>query len=297
MRPIIRPGLHVLRRDLRTLQLGVEWPGVAALPDGPVVRAVLDAVDGFRDLPGVLLAVAASGVPAESARQAIDALLDAGVLVDQAVVRPEAVDEARWATMWLMSGPSSTAADLQASRERTRVHVAGAGRVADRVRELVRAEGLPLDASSDSASVVVLASDTEPARGAADEALRIGVPFLCVGLRELVGLVGPFVVPGRTCCLRCVDLARAHLDPCWPMVVESLHDPTLARPSGSPSLIALTAACAAQDVIVWASGGVPNTCDHVVEIPHGLGPVETVAYQPHPQCGCGWRAGRETMSA
>ena len=92
MRPVVRPGLHVLRRDLRTLQLGVEWPGVAALLDEPAVGAVLRAVDGFRDLPGVILAAEARGISAEAAQQAMDALLDSGVLVDQATLRPRGLD-------------------------------------------------------------------------------------------------------------------------------------------------------------------------------------------------------------
>src|SRR6476659_9427140 len=109
MRPLVRPGLHLLRRDLRTLQLGVEWPGVAALLDEPAVSAVLRAVDGFRDLPGVILAAEATGVPADAARQAVEALLDAGALVDQATVRPPDVDPAAWSAMWLMAGPRATA--------------------------------------------------------------------------------------------------------------------------------------------------------------------------------------------
>jgi hypothetical protein len=292
---MMRPGLHVLRRDLRTLQLGVEWPGAAALSNSPAVLAVLDAVDGFRDLAGVLLATEASGVPAAAASQALDVLLDAGVLVDQAVVRPARMDAAIWSTLWLLAGPRSTAGAVHASRRAARIYVEGAGRMADRVRELVRAEGLTFGDLPELSTVVVLASDGETSREAADEALRRGVPFLCVGLRELVGVVGPFVVPGRTCCLRCVDLTRAHRDPCWPAVVDALQESP--QPSGSPSLIAVTAACAAQDVVVWASGAVPNSCEHVVEIPHGLGPIDTVPYQPHPQCGCGWVDARETMTA
>src|SRR5690242_12295738 len=105
MRPMLRPGLHVLRRDLRTLQLGLEWPGVAALPDGESVRAVLAAVDGFRDIGGVVLAAAAQGVSAERARLAIEVLVGAGALVDQSVGKPDGVDDTDWAAMWLLAGP------------------------------------------------------------------------------------------------------------------------------------------------------------------------------------------------
>ena len=127
--------------------------------------------------------------------------------------------------------------------------------------------------------------------------MRRGVPYLCVGVRELVGIVGPFVVPGRTACQRCVDLRQGQVDRCWPTLVDSAG----ARPARvaccPASLAAVTAGYAAQEVALWASGHLPVSCDHVVEIPHGLGTVQTVGYPPHPECGCGWVAEHDTMSA
>jgi len=297
MRPIPRPGLHILRRDLRMLQLGVEWPAVAAILDTPAVAAVLRAVDGFRDLSGVQLAAEAHGVSNEAAHQAIDALLDSGALVDQAVVRPPALDPAIWSTMWLLAGPRSTAAEILRSRRQSSVYVEGSGRVCDQIRALLSEEQLTAAKAPDDATVVVLGADGEPSRAAADEALRRGVPYLCVGIRELVGLVGPFVVPGRTSCLRCVDLSRSDLDPCWRIVVDSMEVRPPREPSRTPSLVATVAGYAASEIVLWTSGSLPSSCDHVVEIPHGLGAVQTVGYPPHPQCGCGWQDRRDTMSA
>jgi hypothetical protein len=297
MRPMLRPGLHLLRRDIRTLQVGLEWPGVAALVDTAALQAVLEAVDGFRDLPGVILAAEASGVSGQAADQALDALLDSGALVDQATVKPRDVDSAAWAAMWLLAGPGSTAADLHRVRQTARVYVEGSGRVADEVRALVVAEGLTSADSADEATALVLAADQEPSRHSADEALRRGVPYLCVGIRELVGLVGPFVVPGRTACLRCVDLSRAHTDPCWRTLVEAIEAKPTVEPCRTPSLVATIAGYAVQEVVTWASGAIPVSCDNVVEFPLGLGLVQTVCYPVHPQCGCGWQNGRETMSA
>jgi hypothetical protein len=294
---MLRPGLHVLRRDVRTLQLGLEWPGVAALLDSPAVRAVLDAVDGFRDITGVILAAEARGVPPGAAHQAVDALLDSGALVDQAVVKPAELDHAAWSAMWLLAGPRATASALHRVRQETRVYVDGSGQVADLVSRLVADEHLPLTHSSDDATVVVVTADHEPSRESADEAMRRGVPFLCVGMRELVGLVGPFVVPGRTACLRCVDLFRSQLDPCWLTLVDSIHANPAAARCGPPSLVTLTGGYATQEIAIWASGALPVSCDHVVEIPHGLGQVQTVGYQPHPECGCGWQSEQETMTA
>lgn len=297
MRPMLRPGLHLLRRDFRTLQLGVEWPGVAVLRDTAAVRAVLEAVDGYRDATGVVRAVTDSGLPSAKAHEALEALVDSGALVDQSPCQPTTVDDTTWAALWLLSGPTSTAYDVLAARRRTRVAVEGAGRLAALVRDLLRQEQVAVTDDASEASLVVGAWDGEPSRDLADEQMRRGVPFLPTGLRELVGFVGPFVVPGRTACLRCVDLSRAEFDPCWPTLVESLRVTPVRAPSCPPSLAAVTAGYAAAEAALWASGARPVSWDAVVEIPHGLGEVQTVAFPPHPRCGCGWRAGPETMGA
>ncbi len=297
MRPMLRPGLNVLRRDPRTLQLGLEWPGVAAVQASPSIRAVLDAVDGFRDIAGVVLAATAQGVPADDARHALEALLDAGVLVDQAVVRPPAVPDPTWSGFWLLAGPRSTASGVLKSRQTALVHVPVTGQVARLVAGLLAQEQLPMTPDANAATLLVVAADQEPSRDVADEAMRSGRPFLCVGVRELVGLVGPFVVPGRTACLRCVDLSRSQLDPCWPTLLAAAQSGPAKVASCPPSLIAATAAYAAQEIALWGSGALPVCCDSVVEIPHGLGEVQTIAYPPHPECGCGWRTGHETMGA
>lgn len=297
MRPMVRPGLHILRRDMRTLQLGLEWPGIAAVVDSPSVRAVLDAVDGFRDVAGVVLAAASHGVDADDATAAVEALVDAGALVDQAVLRPARVDEATWASMWLLAGRTSTAAAVLALRRTSRVYVDGTGRIADQVRALVGAEEIALQPGREGATLVVIASDHEPSRAAADDAMSDGRPFLCVGVRELVGVVGPFVVPGRTACVRCVDLSRADLEPWWSTLVDSANHNPPASGCCPPSLAAVTAGYAAQEVALWASGALPVSCDALVEIPHGLGRVHTLGYERHPYCGCGWFGEQETMGA
>lgn len=297
VRPTPRPGLSILRCDVRSWQAGLEWPGVATLADNPSVRAVLDAIDGFRDIAGVARAAAATGVSPDEVQSALDALIDAGLVVDERVVRPAAVDEDVWAAWWLLAGPEATAADIARHRRGTRAWVTGRGRLSDAVRRVLDDERVPVARTLAEATVHVVAADHELARDTVDEAMRRGVPFLCASLRDLVGVVGPFVVPGRTACLRCVDLARAQRDPCWPTLIASTQ---VARPrtmAVAPSLAAVTGSYAASETALWASGFLPVTCDAVVEIPHGIGQVQTVAYQPHPACGCGWSEPRETMSA
>lgn len=294
---MLRPGMHVARRDSRTLQLGLEWPGVAALHASASVRAVLDAVDGFRDVAGVVLAATAQGVAADDAQLAVEGLIDAGALVDQAVVKPRGLADETWSAMWLLAGPRGHARSVLKSRQATAVHIIGRGVVADMIASLLKQEQLALTPDRNAATAIVVVADQELPRALADDAMRSGTPFLCVAIRELVGLVGPFVVPGRTACLRCVDLSRGHFDRCWRSLVENATDSPAAIAVCPPSLAAVVAGYAAQEVALWASGALPVSCDSVVELPHGLGEVQTVSYPPHPQCGCGWRAGHETMSA
>jgi bacteriocin biosynthesis cyclodehydratase domain-containing protein len=73
--------------------------------------------------------------------------------------------------------------------------------------------------------------------------MRAGVPHLAVTAEEAIGVVGPLVRPGRTACLRCLDLTRATLDPAWPLILAQL-----VRRAATPSACdaTLTAAVAAQ---------------------------------------------------
>lgn len=299
MRPTPRPGLHLLRRDVRTLQFGLEWSGVVAFADNPVTRAVLAAVDGFRDLPAIVQTAATSpGVAPDQARRTLEALIDCGALVDQNVLRtPPGVSPSTWAAWWLLADKRGTAAEHAAARSETVVHVNGTGRLAELIRDLLADEHVPVSDSQTEATAEILVRVGEVPRVEADAAMRRGLPYLCVGLRELVGVVGPFVLPGRNACLRCIDLSRAHRDPCWPTLVTSATATPPSVPAEPAALLATTAGYAAQEIAVWASGGLPVTSDHVVEIPYGLGEIVTVGYEPHPDCGCGWGTYGGTMTA
>lgn len=299
MRLVLRPGLQVLRRDVRTLQLGLEWPGVATLPDSPAVRAVLDAVDGCRTVDEVV-AAAVSPAPGRHDADITDVLhqmLACGVVVDQAKTTRDQVSEAGWAALWLLAGPGGEPAELLRRRRTTQAHVRGVGQVAGAVRHaLTRSEVLSTQRLAD-ADVVMIASDSEPDRDVGDVAMHRSVPHLWVWVRELVGVVGPFVTPGSSACLRCIDEARTDIDTAWPALVAS----TLAHPSPVPAcapvLATLVATFAAHELEVFASGLVPQTWGRMVEIPHGFGIVGHQRYEAHPRCGCGWGQRHDTMGA
>ncbi|MGI8577488.1 MAG: hypothetical protein ACR2KG_06110 [Nocardioidaceae bacterium] len=297
MRPILRPGLQILRRDVRSLQLGLDWPGVEAVWETPGLRAVLASVDGFRDVEGVLLAAREQGVSWAEAEAGLDVLLDRGALVDRSATRRTGVDESTWAAWWLLAGPGRCADELLAEQRERRICVQGSGRVADVVRSLLRASPTGWCNERDEADLLVIATDTEPARAWADEAMHTGIPHVWVFVRDTVGVVGPFVDPGKTACLRCVDASRAALDPAWPTLLASSFAAPLAAPACDPILATLIGAWVAQDALLWSAGLRPHTWGAVIEIPQGCGAVQTATFSPHPHCGCGWPVWQETMES
>lgn len=260
------------------------------------LAAVLAAVDGFRDCSGVVLAAVESGVSRPEALAALELLIDCGALVDQALAWRNSESEAAWASLWLLAGPARSAADVARGRQRHRVEVRGTGQVADAARTMLPLAGVAR-AAPGGADLVVLASDSEPSRDLADQAMREEVDHLWVFSREVVGVLGPFVVPGSSACLRCADLARAELDPAWPILLQSAAAHRPAAPACDPLLARLLGAWAAQEVAVWASGLRPQTWDCVIEIPQGFGVVGAQNFDMHPRCGCGWAVWHDTMGA
>jgi bacteriocin biosynthesis cyclodehydratase domain-containing protein len=282
---------------MRTLQLGLDWPGLCTLRETPALRAVLAAVDGFRDLQGVVLAAANAGVDPEDARAALEVLIDCGALVDQANCRRLDTPESSWTSWWLLAGPERCAADIVAERQLHHVRIDGTGQVADRVGSLLTAAHVPWSVDADAPDLVVLASDGEPSRSLADSSMRHAVPHLWAWVRDVVGVIGPFVVPGVTGCLRCADQAWADVDPAWPTLLEAAAARQPVVVPCDPLLAALVGAWAAQEVAVWASGLRPQTFSAVIEVPQGFGNVDRQGLELHPRCGCGWPTWRDTMGA
>jgi hypothetical protein len=116
-----------------------------------------------------------------------------------------------------------------------------------------------------------------------------GIPHLAASAGEAIGTVGPLVIPGRSACLRCLDLARTDQDPAWPLVLAQV---TGAEPDPPACDCVLAAAVAAQ-----ASAQVLTFVDRGGEVaPVTNGTLELVlpgwqwrrrAWAPHRGCDCG----------
>jgi bacteriocin biosynthesis cyclodehydratase domain-containing protein len=163
------------------------------------------------------------------------------------------------------------------------------GSRADALRVLLGSAGAPPAAGgggSDSAVVLAPTSSVVPPEWLGRVRHR---PHLPVVIRETTAVIGPFVVPGETPCLRCVELTRGDRDPTWPVLAAQLIG---ATPSVEPSDIALASAAASiatLHVLAWldASGGPPSTFGGTLELSLTDLRLRRRTIAAHPGCGCG----------
>jgi bacteriocin biosynthesis cyclodehydratase domain-containing protein len=124
--------------------------------------------------------------------------------------------------------------------------------------------------------------------------MRDQVPHLAVAADEAIGVVGPLVLPGRTACLRCLDLTRAERDPAWPLILAQLEGREADPRACDAPLAAAVAAQAAAQVLAFIDRAV--AADAVAN-----GTLELVlpgwqwrrrTWPRHPGCSCGSHAVR-----
>jgi hypothetical protein len=115
------------------------------------------------------------------------------------------------------------------------------------------------------------------------------LPHLAVSADEAIGVVGPLVIPGRTACLRCLDLARTERDPAWPLILAQVTGREPDPLACDAPLAAAVAAQAAAQVLGFFDRAVP--ADAVTN-----GTLELVlpgwqwrrrTWPPHRDCLCG----------
>lgn len=248
----LRPGLRVSGRSDSTLQVGLHPGRRLALPDDPAVRGAL-ALLGHGVAPGRLDV---------DQREVAGRLADAG----------------------LVSDPDEDVARCRAA-ERALVEVRATGAVRTTLVRLLGDADVRVTPGSAATVALVVTIGAEPRRETVDELVRADRPHLL--LTSVAGRlrVGPFVVPGLTACLRCLDEHVTDRDPRHPLVVEQhlAPDPTdlPARPD-----LQLALAWAARDVVGLISGDRPTTWSATVDIERA-GPVMQ-QWRRHPRCGCAW---------
>jgi hypothetical protein len=251
---LLRPGTGLARREPGWLQLGVDPPLTAVLPDSPAVR--------------LLLLELAHGAPLTTLDPVTAPVLDS--LVASGLVVSEDRDAVRRDRLAACA-----------------VHVDAPVEVAAGLVRLLGAAGLGVTDDAAAASAAVTWTEGEPARDRLDGWMRSGTPHLVVR-EEPAGIVlGPYVVPGRTACLRCVDAHLGERDPRRALVVEQLATTPPLRPAkADPVQRALATGWVVHELATAADGGAPATWSATVALAV-LPPVVT-AYRRHLHCGCSW---------
>jgi hypothetical protein len=140
-------------------------------------------------------------------------------------------------------------------------------------------------------SAVLVVAEGEVARGALDPLVRDGVPHLVVTASSGSIAVGPFVVPGITACVRCVDAHRGEHDPRRPLVVEQVAtSPPLVEVRPDAALRAMALGWAVRDLVAFLDGARPSTWSTTVTLGAAAAPLAR-AWLRHPHCGCSWGPG------
>ena len=268
-----RPGVHVVRRDGDHLQVGVDPPRRVILPDRPAVRALLGGLSATADDP--------------HAREALRSLRAAGLVLEGGEPGSDSPGDPT-ARRAAEAQFGEDAARRLAARAEARIGLRAPTGTGATVRGLLRGAGVGLAAPGDLPSAWLLVTADEPLRGEIDPLVREGAPHLLV-VCGAAARVGPFVVPGRTACLRCVDAHLAEPDPRRPLVVEQVARAT-ADADGvpvDPTLEVLALAWAVRDLARYAEGDRPATWSATVDIDHA-GPAVRRMWERHPHCGCAW---------
>jgi hypothetical protein len=159
---------------------------------------------------------------------------------------------------------------------------------------LLAAAGLTLTHSTVEADVVLVQSLGELDRELLDPLVRRRTDHLVLRMVDGGAVLGPFVVPGVTACLRCVDAHRSVLDPDHVAVTSRYRRATSGpRDDGAPdvpdvSLLSLVLSWAARDVVAHRTGREPATFSRTIRFGREPARRQEQEWPRHPDCGCCW---------
>lgn len=304
-RLLLRPGTHLLRRGRDELQVGLDPRQAVVLDDDPEVRALL----------GRLRTGATDGEPSARERETLALLGDSDLLVDADALlpliptapptRPRAPRVPRPDVAALAAVAGTDTARLLECRAAGEVELVHCGSslslpVAEQLGTLLAGAGLrprpprAAPATGHDAALGVLVAVGEPLRELMDGWVRAGTPHLLLRFTEGHATVGPYVVPGGTACLRCLDAHHTDADPAWPLLVAQYaaaaareRDDTVPEPVDS-LLAALAVAWTAREAASSLEGRQPGSLSTTIRLDPHLTSLETQTWARHPACGCSW---------
>ncbi|SDR88284.1 ThiF family adenylyltransferase [Microlunatus soli] len=302
--PRLAPWLPLLQRGPGELQVGIGAEAglvLSGVPDG--VEQVLQLADGRHTttelhlqairreiepalIDRILRLLQTAGLLIESdagSSRLIDLdglrvrLLGAGVL-GSAVART--VLRAGAARLYLVDNdPVDPTTHPRAGLATTQAEALAVG-LDDRV-EVVDHWSKPEHSAPDLTLIATDLAEPDPA---------IGDDFVSTGHRHLYlrptrggAVVGPFVHPGRTPCLRCLDLTRRDADPRWPTLLPQLCRTRLPI---DRVLADWAASTAITQVVSDHAGRLPSTLFGTLEMTADECEAKFRRWPMHPTCGC-----------
>lgn len=292
--PQLRPHLPILDRGQDELQIGADH-GLILHRTGRREHRALALMDGHHSATAI---ATGSGLSHAEVMWLIDRLAEAGLLVTEqpdprrplirllgagmlARTFAEAYTDARMGDLLLIEPeptPPGLYNHLRASgAESLRAHLAG------RSDGAVRTGSHWYRPESPTPTLTVIAYDRlECDRAITDTLLRNDQPHLF--LRPLADgvIVGPFVVPGQTCCTRCMDLLRVR-DRAWSRLLVQLCRTTRVV---DEHLAGWAATTALLQVRAWLAGHQPESLGATLEVRTGEWILHQRHWPRHPDCGC-----------
>ncbi|GAB2884507.1 hypothetical protein GCM10027026_39890 [Myroides odoratimimus subsp. xuanwuensis] len=282
---MLAPGVLLTRRDRHHLQVGLDPERRVVVADVPEVRGCLEALrEGRHPDPHSHVAIACCR-----------ALLDAGLVVDgDALLSTLPSDPLRRrAVAALFTESGADAPRVLHRRATTWVRLQAPQPWRDEISRLLELAGLsvapPRGRATAAPMAELLMTLGEPQRERLDAWHHDGRAHLLVALVEGQVRVGPFVLPGRTACLRCLDAHQRDRDSAHALVLEqyvAAREAAVPEPA-DPSLVSLAVAWAARDLLTWVDGGRPSTWSASVLVTPALH-LEPQRWLRHPRCGCSW---------
>jgi hypothetical protein len=118
------------------------------------------------------------------------------------------------------------------------------------------------------------------------------VAHLTAAAAEAIGVVGPLVIPGRTACLSCVDMARTDRDPAWPLILAQASGRVPAPAACAAVLAAAVAAQATAQALAFLDRAAPAMAviNGTLELVLPDWQWRRRSWTPHPQCRCSRRS-------
>jgi hypothetical protein len=157
--------------------------------------------------------------------------------------------------------------------------------VLEQVTRACAAAGL---ARATEASTWLVVTIGEPRRTTSDKLVRDDISHLWVAVLPHAVRLGPFVEPGRSACLRCLDAHLGDVDPRRATVLHQLEDlPPAPEADPEPCLVQLACAWAARDLARTLDGGPSSLRSATVTVTDDL-EVTRRDWLRHAHCGCAW---------